>query len=165
MAYVESTGGKLHYEEIDLVAPWEAKRETIVFHHGIGASAGIWTEWLPELVTRYRIVTFDMRGYGRSHIPAPDAKWSLAILADDVLAIADAACGTEGAELAHRARPGRENHAGTVRPGARFQPACRGALWCASAQGARTVVPLYHPPGVSPTNGSSAMAKAKSCCN
>ncbi len=90
MAYVESTGGRLHYEEIDLVAPWEAKRETIVFHHGIGASAGIWTEWLPELLTRYRIVTFDMRGYGRSHIPAPDAKWSLDILADDVLAITDA---------------------------------------------------------------------------
>ncbi len=30
-----------------------------------------------------------------------------------------AARGTEGAELAHGARPGRENHAGAVRPGAR----------------------------------------------
>ncbi len=91
MAYAESVGGKLHYEEIDLVAPWEKKRETIVFHHGIGASAGIWTEWIPELMTRYRIVCFDMRGYGRSHIPAPDAKWSLDLLSGDMLAVADAA--------------------------------------------------------------------------
>ena len=91
MAYAESVGGKLHYEVIDLVAPWETKRETIVFHHGIGASAGIWTEWMPELVTRYRIVCFDMRGYGRSHIPAPTAQWSLDLLSSDVLAVADAA--------------------------------------------------------------------------
>lgn len=44
MPYAESAGGKLHYEVIDLMAPWETKRDTIIFHHGIGASAGIWTE-------------------------------------------------------------------------------------------------------------------------
>jgi len=32
-----------------------------------------------------------MRGYGRSHIPAPAAKWSLDLLSSDVLAVADAA--------------------------------------------------------------------------
>jgi pimeloyl-ACP methyl ester carboxylesterase len=90
MASVESGGAKLHYELIDLVAPWERTRETIVFHHGIGASAGIWTEWLPELITRYRIVTFDMRGYGRSHTPAARNEWSLDLFSRDLLAIADA---------------------------------------------------------------------------
>ena len=32
MAYAESVGGKLHYEVIDLVAPWEPKRETHAKH-------------------------------------------------------------------------------------------------------------------------------------
>ncbi len=91
MPFTESSGGKLYYELVDLVAPWETRRETIIFHHGIGADPGIWTEWLPELMDRYRMVRFDMRGYGRSHIPPPDFKWTLDLLAQDVLSLADAA--------------------------------------------------------------------------
>ena len=82
--------GKIHYEVIDLAAPWERTGETIIFHHGIGASAGIWQEWLPELIDRYRIVRLDMRGYGRSHIPAPGDKWSPEVFVEDLLAVADA---------------------------------------------------------------------------
>jgi len=91
MPYVQTESGNLYYEVIDLVAPWETRRDTIIFHHGIGASAGIWQEWLPDLIDRYRIVTFEMRGYGRSYIPPPDFGWSLDLLARDVLAVADAA--------------------------------------------------------------------------
>jgi len=90
MAYAETAHGKLYYEVFDCVAPWETQRETIVFHHGIGADPGIWTEWLPLLTDRYRVVCFDMRGYGRSHIPAADFKWTIELLALDLLAIADA---------------------------------------------------------------------------
>ena len=88
--------GKIHYEVIDHVAPWE-RGETIILHHGIGASPGIWQEWLPHLIDRYRIVRFDMRGYGRSHIPKAGEKWSSGIFVDDLLAVADAV----GAERAH----------------------------------------------------------------
>src|SRR5204863_5799974 len=59
MPYVQTESGNLYYEVIDLVAPWETRRDTIIFHHGIGASAGIWQEWLPDLIDRYRIVTFE----------------------------------------------------------------------------------------------------------
>jgi pimeloyl-ACP methyl ester carboxylesterase len=97
MPYVDAADGKLYYEVVDLLAPWETKSETIIFHHGIGANAGIWTEWLPQLIDRYRVVRFEMRGYGRSHIPPPDWKWTLDLLAQDVLAIADAV----GAERPH----------------------------------------------------------------
>jgi pimeloyl-ACP methyl ester carboxylesterase len=97
MPYAESAGGKIHYEVIDHVAPWEKDPQTILFHHGIGASPGIWAEWLPQLIDRYRIVQFDMRGYGRSHVPAPDAKWAPDVLVQDLLAVADAA----GAARAH----------------------------------------------------------------
>ena len=40
---------------------------------------------------RYRLVSFDMRGYGRSHIPAADFAWSLDLMVDDLFAVADAA--------------------------------------------------------------------------
>ena len=90
--------GKIYYEVIDLVAPWQPPpRETLIFHHGIGASAGIWQEWLPELIDGYRIVRFDMRGYGRSYIPPAGEKWSAEGFVEDLLAVADAA----GVEKAH----------------------------------------------------------------
>lgn len=90
MPYAESSGAKIHYEVFDAVAPWEKRRETIIFHHGIGADPAMWTEWLPALTERYRVVRFDMRGYGQSHIPPPDFRWSLDLLSCDVLAVADA---------------------------------------------------------------------------
>lgn len=91
MPHASTRSGKIHYEVIDLVAPWEPRRETVIFHHGIGASAGIWQEWLPPLIDRYRIVRFDMRGYGRSHIPAAGESWSSGSFVEDLLAVADAA--------------------------------------------------------------------------
>jgi len=83
--------GSLFYEIVDQVAPWGERREAILFHHGIGASAAIWTGWFPALQEAHRLVTFDMRGYGRSHIPAADFAWSLDLLVDDLFAVADAA--------------------------------------------------------------------------
>lgn len=83
--------GTLHYDVVDHVAPWQPERLPILFHHGIGASAGIWAGWQPALADACRLVTFDMRGYGRSTIPEPDFKWSLDLLVDDLFAVADAA--------------------------------------------------------------------------
>lgn len=83
--------GTLHYDVVDLVMPWQPPRLPILFHHGIGASAGIWAGWRPALADAHRLVTFDMRGYGRSNIPPPDFTWSLDLLVDDLLAVADAA--------------------------------------------------------------------------
>jgi hypothetical protein len=41
MPLIETLHGSLHYDVIDRVAPWERRRDPILFHHGIGASAGI----------------------------------------------------------------------------------------------------------------------------
>lgn len=89
MPLVETLHGSLHYEIIDLVAPWNADRETILFHHGIGGCSGMWSGWLPALIDRYRVVTWDMRGYGRSVVSG--FPWSLDLLVSDVFAVADAA--------------------------------------------------------------------------
>jgi pimeloyl-ACP methyl ester carboxylesterase len=91
MPYAQTSEGTIHYEVIEHPVPWVREPETIVFHHGIGASAGIWMHWLPELIDRYRVVTFDMRGYGRSHLPPAGASWTLDRFVDDLLAVARAA--------------------------------------------------------------------------
>jgi pimeloyl-ACP methyl ester carboxylesterase len=83
--------GSLYYEIVDRVASGREPREAILFHHGIGASSGIWTGWFPALADAHRLVSFDMRGYGRSHVPAADFAWSLDLLVDDLFAVADAA--------------------------------------------------------------------------
>jgi pimeloyl-ACP methyl ester carboxylesterase len=91
---LERPGGSLHFEIIDLVAPWVDDAPLVVFHHGVGVNADLWDEWLPALVDRYRIARFDTLGFGRSAVPGAAFAWSLDGLTDDVLAVARAA-GTE----------------------------------------------------------------------
>jgi len=84
-------GGDLHYDIVDVTLPWIAEPQTIVFHHGLGASSRTWAGWVPVLADRYRIVLFDMRGHGRSTHREPGDDLSLEMLANDVFAVADAA--------------------------------------------------------------------------
>jgi pimeloyl-ACP methyl ester carboxylesterase len=91
MPFAPTSHGDLHYEIADQVAPRQKRRDAILFHHGIGASAGIWVGWFAALADRHRLVSFDMRGCGRSHIPGPDFGWSLDLMVDDLFAVADAA--------------------------------------------------------------------------
>ncbi len=90
MPFVSRGSHRLHYEVIDIAAPWHDRPPTILFHHGIGADSGIWTDWVHALADRYRLVRFDMRGFGRSDVPAADFAWSMRLLVDDVLSVADA---------------------------------------------------------------------------
>ncbi len=91
MPVAATADGGLHYEVVDQPVPWRKPRLPILFHHGIGASAGIWADWHSTLVDAYRLVTFDMRGCGRSHIPDAGFAWSLDLMVDDLFAVADAA--------------------------------------------------------------------------
>ena len=81
---------ELHYEVIDLTPPWLAAPETILFHHGLGATSGSWSGWLPALVDAFRVITFGMRGHGRSSHPQAGAPLSFERLVGDLLAVADA---------------------------------------------------------------------------
>jgi len=76
---------------LDATLPWIEHPETIVFYHGLGANAKIWRSWVPMLADRFRMLSFDMRGHGRSAHPAPGAALSLDLLVDDLFAVADAA--------------------------------------------------------------------------
>ena len=81
----------LHWTSADLTSPWAPAAGTIVFMHGVGTTSDVWADWLPVLADRFRLVRFDTRGFGRSPAPSPGFPWSLDGLADDVLAVADAA--------------------------------------------------------------------------
>lgn len=90
---LDRPGGALSYDVIDATPRWRPAAPLIVFHHGIGATAEIWAEWLPALLDRYRVARFDTLGFGRSSRPGPGHPWSLDGLADDVCAVAEAAGG------------------------------------------------------------------------
>jgi pimeloyl-ACP methyl ester carboxylesterase len=94
MPFAETRSGRLRYEVCDVVAPWVPQPQTIVFHHGVAASLDIWARWLPVLASRYRLVRFDMRGYGESVRPPAGFAWSFDVLCDDILGVARA-CGAE----------------------------------------------------------------------
>ena len=91
MPEISADDGAIHYEVLDATPPWIVAPETILFHHGVAIDSGIWAGWSPVLSDRYRIVTFDVRGYGRSNIPDENFDWSFEQLARDVLTVADAA--------------------------------------------------------------------------
>lgn len=92
MPLASTPHGPLHFEVVDQASPWRRQpADAVLFHHGIGASAGIWSGWRPALADAYRLVSFDMRGYGRSTVPAADFAWSLDLLVEDLFAVADAA--------------------------------------------------------------------------
>jgi len=91
MPLAQTAHGALHYETVDHPGPWQKKGLPILFHHGIGSSAALWTGWFPALIDRHPLAVFDMRGCGRSHIPSAGFKWSLDRMVEDLFAVADAA--------------------------------------------------------------------------
>lgn len=91
MPMLERPDARLFYTVTDLTPPWVENPPTIILHHGLGTTADTWAQWLPLLAPRYRIVTYDMRGCGRSSIPEAGYPWSYDLLIDDLMAVADAA--------------------------------------------------------------------------
>jgi pimeloyl-ACP methyl ester carboxylesterase len=90
LAYAESVGGRIYFEVIERQAPWVRAPQTVLFLHGIGIDHRMWIKWIAPLSERYRLVFMDMRGFGKSMIPSADARWSMADLVQDVLAVAQA---------------------------------------------------------------------------
>ena len=97
MREIAVADGTLAWDVVDLTPPWLATPSTVILHHGLGTNADMWSEWLPRLAARHRVVRFDMRGCGRSGHLTYAGPLSLDLFRDDVLAVADAA----GAERFH----------------------------------------------------------------
>ena len=88
MEFKEGLVDSLYYNVLDMTPPWIEHPQTILFHHGVGANADIWAEWLAVLGLTYRIARFDMRGFGRS-ATQPIGELSFERLIGDITSIAE----------------------------------------------------------------------------
>ena len=62
--------------------------ETVVLIHGLGANLAFWYMGIARLLARhYRVITYDLRGHGRSAMPATG--YTLPCMADDLDALLD----------------------------------------------------------------------------
>jgi len=81
MPHLEVNGARLHYEDTG------AGDETIVFAHGLLWSGAMYRFQVDALRDRYRCVTFDFRGQGRSEVTR--AGYDMETLADDAAALVE----------------------------------------------------------------------------
>lgn len=65
--------------------------------HGIGAAQNAWRFMLPELQEHFTVITYDLRGHGKS--PVPDGEFRLDDLVDDLERVRER-CGIEKAHFA-----------------------------------------------------------------
>ncbi len=91
MPYVEQPGCRLFYSVVDVTPPWVEDPPTIVFHHGVSVTSDLWSDWIPALCNRCRLVMFDTRGFGKSAPHATDIPWTIELMVGDLLAVAGAA--------------------------------------------------------------------------
>ncbi|WGS45846.1 alpha/beta fold hydrolase [Burkholderia sp. JSH-S8] len=65
----------------------------VILVHGYPDSAAVWAPIRARLAKRYRVIAYDVRGAGASDAPRRRADYTLARLAEDLKAAADATCG------------------------------------------------------------------------
>jgi 3-oxoadipate enol-lactonase len=83
-------GTRIHYEVTGRIG-----RTPVLMIQGLGASKNAWNLQRIAMATRFRIISFDNRGAGRSD--KPTEPFTLEQMADDAIAVLDAA----GIETAH----------------------------------------------------------------
>ena len=87
---VTDDGVQIHYHVDDFRDPWLTEPpETIVMSHGFARSMKWWTQWVPGLSRKYRVVRYDVRGCGLSSAPGEGAEWSAGRMAADVSSLLD----------------------------------------------------------------------------
>ena len=87
---IAGDGTRIHYEVTGIT-----KRAPVLLVQGLGGEKNSWNLQRAALALRHRTIAFDNRGAGRSD--KPDGKYNLEEMADDAIAVLDAA----GIETAH----------------------------------------------------------------
>jgi pimeloyl-ACP methyl ester carboxylesterase len=90
VAFASNQGVRLHWEE-------SGAGEPVLLVHGLGYTLDMWHRTVPALQPRRRVIRFDNRGVGGSDVP--EGAYSVADMADDAVAVLDAA-GVERADIA-----------------------------------------------------------------
>ena len=69
MAYLDRDGVRIYYED-------HGSGPAVLLSHGYSATSRMWEGQVAALKDRYRVITWDMRGHGKSDSPADQAKYS-----------------------------------------------------------------------------------------
>ncbi|MHB8463383.1 MAG: alpha/beta fold hydrolase [Acidimicrobiales bacterium] len=91
MAALERDGVTIWYETAGAGLP-------VLLSHGYSATSEMWRGQLDALTANHQVITWDMRGHGRSDSPDDPAAYSEAATVEDMAAILDA-CGVERAVI------------------------------------------------------------------
>lgn len=87
MPYLEISPDFRPYFEIhDSTDPWK-EAETIFFIHGFAESARAYYGWIPNLSRKYRLITYDIRGLGRTAPVDSSFTYSTDLMAGDAAAV------------------------------------------------------------------------------
>jgi pimeloyl-ACP methyl ester carboxylesterase len=94
MPYLDRSGTRIYYE---ITGP-PGRRAPLLLSHGYGASAQMWRPNVAALAAGRQVITWDMRGHGRSDSPDDPGQYSHAACVADMAALLDEA-GAERAVL------------------------------------------------------------------
>lgn len=84
MPYIEVDKNLTTYYEIyDFTDPWK-KADTIFFVHGFTENTSAWRAWVPHLARKYRLVLFDIRGFGKTGEVSADFQMSTDLFVEDM---------------------------------------------------------------------------------
>lgn len=83
MPFIDRAGVRIYYESAGSGPP-------VLLSHGYSATSQMWQGQVQALADRYQIITWDMRGHGRSDSPDDPAAYSEAHTVADMAAILDA---------------------------------------------------------------------------
>jgi pimeloyl-ACP methyl ester carboxylesterase len=86
MPVLDRDGIDIYYE----VCGPEGGRTPLLLTHGYSASAAMWAGNLPALAKDRQVITWDIRGHGRSDSPEELARYSETLSVEDMAAVLDA---------------------------------------------------------------------------
>lgn len=84
LAYIDRDGVKIYY---DIQGPKGAL--PVLLSHGHAAATPMWAGQVEALRQRFRVITWDLRGHGRSDCPENPALYTVEHTVDDIAAILD----------------------------------------------------------------------------
>ena len=94
MPYLDRDGVRIYYE----VA---GQGPAILLTHGFAASSKMFAQTVPPLAADHTVITWDMRGDGRTDYPEDPARYSVPLVMGDMAALLDAAGADRGVILGH----------------------------------------------------------------
>jgi pimeloyl-ACP methyl ester carboxylesterase len=89
MPYLKLNDCKLFYKIDDYTDPW-TEPETVLFIHGANERLEAYNAWVPHMSRRYRMIRYDLRGYGRSGPVPEDFEYTTELFVDDMVRVINA---------------------------------------------------------------------------